>query len=589
MSTQRVLQFDLLRPLGRGGMGEVWEAFDTRLERRVALKFVADERAANALYLRYLEREARSAARLKHPHIAVIHGLHHDGDRPFLEMELLDGPTLRSMLRAGPLPVAQALQIARDAASALAYAHGAGDMMHRDVKPENIMFDAHGGLKLMDFGLAYVTGTPHLTRTGATPGTPGYMAPEVYAGQSCKASDVFALGVVLQAMFTCRLPFAGENEYEIMNSVCQQPPLPLLELRPEAGADVAALVARMLEKAPAERPGAERVVRELDRMIRSRASGDTGDETDALSALDTIPDSDPSAPEVAPYVRSPRVRDARRRRPRRPHGQIAVSALVVLGLAAWGVSALLARRTAQALRVNNDGIRALAAHDLDGAERQFLAATRTDPGFRPARLNLAVVAANRRDLTGAARRITDLLRRVPRQDRALRSLAWSHLAEIAAVDRNWSSARIHALRAFAEDSSEGRAYNLLGFAELRAGAADTARLVLARGIARFPSLPPLHKNLGLAALELGDLPAAASAAEAALALDADYAPAYALRARVRARRGEISGAEDDFRRYRALSPPAEDQLPLEADAAAFEDQLTRADLVARGLAGAAAP
>src|SRR5262249_54299911 len=150
------------------------------------------------------------------------------------------------------LPRGQALRIARETGSALAYAHAQG-VWHRDVKPENVMFDAHGAVKLTDFGLARAANESRLTRTGSTVGTAAYMAPESTDGGSEAVSDVFALGVMLHEMLGGALPFRGEGALGIMYAIRNQPPAPLLEARADAGADVAALVLRMLEKQPRDR------------------------------------------------------------------------------------------------------------------------------------------------------------------------------------------------------------------------------------------------------------------------------------------------------------------------------------------------
>src|SRR5258706_7971053 len=181
MEHSRISHYEVGRRLGRGGMGEVYEAMDRDLARRVALKFVAPELAADADALKRFEREARAAAALNHPHIATLFAFERDAERTFIAMELVGGESLRDRIRRGPLPVAEALAIARDVAGALALAHRRG-IVHRDVKPENVMFDEDGVVKLMDFGLARAVQASRLTTTGSTLGTAAYMPPESVRG-----------------------------------------------------------------------------------------------------------------------------------------------------------------------------------------------------------------------------------------------------------------------------------------------------------------------------------------------------------------------------------------------------------------------
>ncbi len=546
MAEVRVLHYEVVRPLGRGGMGEVVEAVDTRLGRHVALKFVAPELAADPTHLRRFEREARAAAALSHPNIAVVHAFEVDGDRPFLAMELLPGPTLRALLSGGALPVPQALRIAREAASALAFAHGHGGIVHRDVKPENLMFDAHGAAKLMDFGLAHAASASRLTMTGSTLGTAAYMSPEAIAGKSEAASDVFALGVMLHEMLSGELPFAGESALAVMYAIANQPPRPLLEHRAEAGEGVAALVTRMLEKSPASRPTAERVRDELDALLGGFVPPEPGlvagpgAETEELVVERRTPGAlEPARPATA--------------RPLSPL-LILLALLAVAAYPGWRwLATRAAARTAQAVAANDLGTQALLAHDLATAERHFGEALRLDAGYHRAAVGLAAVMAERGQRSEAATRLSALIASVPRGDHELRAFAWSHLAAIAIADGNWPDAVEKLRRAFAEDSSDASAYNQLGHALLMNGAADSARWVLQRGIARFPSVAPLHKNAGLAALAVEDLAGALAAADASLASDATYAPAWALRARARARSGDVAGARADFLAYRASS------------------------------------
>src|SRR5262249_26708045 len=158
----------------RGGMGEVFEAEDLDLRRRVALKFLAPSLASDAESTRRFEREALAAAALNHPHIPTIYAFQREGTRQFIAMELVTRERLRDRIHRGPLPVAEALGVAREVAAALALAHARG-IVHRDIKPENLMFDEHGAIKVMDFGLAHASQSSRITTTGTTIGTAAYM------------------------------------------------------------------------------------------------------------------------------------------------------------------------------------------------------------------------------------------------------------------------------------------------------------------------------------------------------------------------------------------------------------------------------
>ena len=543
MTGQRVLHYEIVRPLGRGGMGEVVEAIDTRLGRHVAIKFVAPELASDAAHRARFEREARAAAGLTHPNIAVVHAFESDGGRLFLVMELLSGRALRSLLADGPLPVPQAVRIARELAAALAFAHSRG-IQHRDVKPENVMFDEHGAAKLMDFGLAYAANTTRLTRTNTALGTPAYMAPESLTGRSEAASDVFALGVLLHESLAGELPFPGDNAMALMYAITNTPARPLLAARPEAGAALAALVDRMLAKTAADRPTAAEVHHELAAWLGLPSPPPVSAASDTLEF--SVP---PPAALVNPAARTEELSAERmptslpvsvgREKRRRPAWLPLLLTVVVLGGAypAWRWRESTRQAThMRALTESDAGTQALVAQDLPQARRHYDAALQLEPALPAARIGLAAVEAASGERSAAAARLTALLRDLGTREPAMRAAAWSHLAEIAMADGNWADATRNLQLAFAADSSDAGAYNQLGYALLRTGEAPAAHALLARGIARFPSVAPLHKNAGLAALALDDLAGAESAARQALAADPGYAAAWALSSRVAARR-----------------------------------------------------
>lgn len=258
--------------IGHGGMGEVFRAFDTRLNRPVAVKVLRAAGAEAQSVERFL-REARAASALNHPNIVVIHEV---GETPtgdhYIVQELVDGHTLRSMLTgAAPMPLDSIVDVGSQVARALATAHAAG-IVHRDVKPENVMVRSDGFVKVLDFGLARPaaeaaaaeTDTHLSTAPGILLGTPAYMAPEQCTGAAIgPAVDVFALGIVLYEMAAARRPFGGTAPLAIIASIISEQPAPLSRINPALPRSFEDLVLRMLDKVPDRRPSARDVEREL--------------------------------------------------------------------------------------------------------------------------------------------------------------------------------------------------------------------------------------------------------------------------------------------------------------------------------------
>ncbi|WGP08415.1 serine/threonine protein kinase [Streptomyces sp. SH5] len=265
-------RFELLRRLGSGGMGTVWQARDTVLHREVALKEVrppdpvltADARAQ--LGERVL-REARSLARLNHPHVVTIHHIVEAGERaehPWLVMELLPGHNLQDRLGQGPLPPAEAARMGRQVLAALRAAHAAG-IHHRDVKPANIMLREDGSAVLTDFGIAALQGATSLTATGDLIGSPEYIAPERIRGvDTDPASDLWSLGLVLYVAVEGVSPLRRATTLATLAAVLDDPVPP-----PVRSGPLAPVLSALLVRDPAARPGAER----LDAMLAEVESG----------------------------------------------------------------------------------------------------------------------------------------------------------------------------------------------------------------------------------------------------------------------------------------------------------------------------
>jgi eukaryotic-like serine/threonine-protein kinase len=245
--------YRVISRIGSGGMGDVYLAHDSTLDRPVALKLLARDAHGDPGHLRRFQHEAKAVSSLNHPHILVVHGFGDIDGRPYIVTEFVEGHTLRSRLREGPIGVIQAVDIATQIASALAAAHERG-IVHRDVKPENVMLRPDGYVKVLDFGLAKSAGGPAAddtrTEAGLVMGTPRYMSPEQARGQQLDArTDVWSLGVVMYEMIAGRPPFDGEAVADVIAAILRARHDPL-EAAPPA---VAACVDRALAKSPSER------------------------------------------------------------------------------------------------------------------------------------------------------------------------------------------------------------------------------------------------------------------------------------------------------------------------------------------------
>ncbi|MEZ6186828.1 MAG: serine/threonine-protein kinase [Planctomycetota bacterium] len=252
---QEVGPYRVERRLGQGGMGEVYLAYERTLDRWVALKVVSAGNLDPELELR-LRREALALAKLQHPHVLrVLRTFEHAG-RTVLVTEFVEGETLaQRVARGGPLPVAQALEVTRQCAEAIAAAHAEG-VLHRDLKPENVMLGPTG-VKVMDFGIARDLGLERLTRTGDVLGTPGYMPPEALRGDSPGPwNDVFGVGALLFFLLSGEPPFSGRTRLERLAATAAGTVRSLRELRADVPRWVAEVCARALETAPADRGGA---------------------------------------------------------------------------------------------------------------------------------------------------------------------------------------------------------------------------------------------------------------------------------------------------------------------------------------------
>ena len=286
----RLGPYEIIAPLGAGGMGEVYRARDTRLKRDIAIKVLPDDVASSPERLARFEREATTVAGLNHPNIVVLHSIEEVEGTRFLTMELVDGSSLDHSVTPGGLPVDRVIELGIAMADALASAHEKG-VIHRDLKPANVMLTKDGRVKVLDFGLAKLA-TPdsstELTRaaTTATPlsgdghavGTVPYMAPEQVRGDTVDArTDLFALGVVLYELASGKRPFIGETHVDVSHAILREAPKPLRALRAGTPPDLDRIVSRCLAKHPRERfQTALDVSNELRGLRRELERGESG-------------------------------------------------------------------------------------------------------------------------------------------------------------------------------------------------------------------------------------------------------------------------------------------------------------------------
>ncbi len=276
MSERDFSHYRVLERLGGGGMGIVFRARDTRLDRTVALKFLPAEWSHEPLLRERFSREARAASSLDHPHICTIFDI---GETPdgqlFIAMAYCPGSTLKQRILEGPLPIDEAVGIAIQIADGLAAAHDAG-VVHRDIKPANILTTDQDQVKIVDFGLAKLAGDAAVTREGSVVGTPAYMSPEQASGDDVDGrSDIWAVGAVLYEMLTGRRAFAADHERAVLHAITTSDPTPMDTLRPQVPAEVQRIVRRCLKRDPKRRyQHARELVEDLRRFRGESAPAD---------------------------------------------------------------------------------------------------------------------------------------------------------------------------------------------------------------------------------------------------------------------------------------------------------------------------
>lgn len=289
-------RYRMLRHRARGGMGDVWEAWDETLGRPVALKLLRNDLDGTADHRRRFRAEAQAAARLSHPGAVKVFDYGERGGIEYLVMELIDGESMSTVIRRhGRLTVQEAMAVVAQTASVLAAAH-ALDVVHRDIKPANLLLQFDGRVKVTDFGIAHAADRPSVTDAGTVVGTAAYMSPEqVRGGIVSASSDIYSLGVVAFQCLTGRVPFRGTSPIEVARAHVHGPVPPFPTPVPSP---VERLVRAMLEKDPNRRPGSARAVADAAARLAGRSTARAGEPSTSALARRHAPAGSPAPWEV---------------------------------------------------------------------------------------------------------------------------------------------------------------------------------------------------------------------------------------------------------------------------------------------------
>jgi serine/threonine protein kinase len=311
MEEKRLSHFRLVAKIGEGGMGIVYKAEDEKLRRPVAVKLLPPDLVGDPVRRRRLLREAQAAAAVRHPTVAAIYEVGEEGEAAFIVMELVEGQTLRALMGDQAVAIPEALRIVTEIARGLERAHACG-VIHRDLKPDNVMMEADGHVKILDFGLAKLREPPvasvgqgiskretwdaELTQRGSLVGTAAYMSPEQARGQAVDPrSDLFTLGVLLYELVTGRNPFRGPSPMDTLSAILKDRPLPASAVNPEVTPALDRVLERLLAKDPRERPAsATALIEELEAVGRSPQRLLTADDGPPRRSIAVLPFADMS-------------------------------------------------------------------------------------------------------------------------------------------------------------------------------------------------------------------------------------------------------------------------------------------------------
>jgi serine/threonine protein kinase len=411
MINETVAHYRILRKLGSGGMGVVYEAEDTKLGRRVALKFIPEANERDSQTLERFLREARAASALNHSAICTIHAIEEHDGRTFIAMELLVGDSLDKVLAAGPLPIHRTVEIGIQLADALDAAHKKG-IVHRDIKPANIFVTETGAIKVLDFGLAKILarvsddGADHtldspadrlLTSPGMAVGTIQYMSPEQARGEEIDArSDLFSLGAVLYQMLTGKQAFPGSTSAVVFDNILRNTPVATVVLNPEIPPECDRILNKALEKDREMRYQVAAELRaDLKRLQREIDSGSRPASSQKSAASVSVVSEPLSKPKVTPSGSSVIVEAARKHK--FSTGLSLLGILIVIAAAAYGIYSIVLRNRHVAFdtfsieNLTNNGHVALAAISPDG---KYLLHVRDENGLQSLWLRHIASASN---------------------------------------------------------------------------------------------------------------------------------------------------------------------------------------------------
>jgi len=519
-------RFEIQDQIGGGGMGVVYRAVDSRLQRTVALKFLPPEWGRNPKAKERFLVEARAAAALDHANICPIHEISETEEgRLFLVMPFYEGGSLSDRLRGGRLGIQEAVRITSQAARGLEHAHAAG-ILHRDIKPGNLMLTADDTVKVLDFGLAKFAGGQALTATGAVLGTPAYMSPEQARGLELdRRTDIWSLGVVLYEMLTGRRPFGGSNDHSVLHAILDGSSE--VRLGPDVPEPLRRVVARMLERDVAARYATcGALLRDLEATVSSAWSSGSGLEGMPTAATELLPPATGPDEPATPAARGRRLR---------PMLVLGAVVLAAAGLAGWFSTRGSESAPAPGLEVSAEatpveltrvGRGHLERHydekQVEIAVGRFENALEIDPEHAPAYAGLAE----------AYQRLHGI-----NPDEVLLSRALDSARRAVELNEYLASARI----------SLGLV--LVSTGELEGGATE-----LRQALEVDPLSSPAHRELGVALWRQQDPDGAREELEKGLALDETDWWAWTQLGSLAFSQGDYAGAEEAFVKTTELTP-----------------------------------